>query len=127
MSYTPIRRFGLVANYHSHAFRSTPHTHTSGCGWGNVPSYSPTYPSDYPLQSCGLNPCRCYPPRQPSDLNSVATMLKGRHINTAVRIYNNIRVVIRDGENLMVTADYVQHRINVEISNNIIVRIVGFY
>jgi hypothetical protein len=60
-------------------------------------------------------------------LRNIARMILGRHISQAYRIYPNIRVVIRDGQELPVTMDYVVNRINVETYRNIIIRIIGFY
>ena len=66
-------------------------------------------------------------PRPGQNLNYIARMILGRQLQDALRIYANIRVVIRDGQRLIVTQDYQQNRINVETRNNVIIRIVGFY
>ena len=76
--------------------------------------------------------CVCVPitrpsPRPGTNLNQIARLILGRNINDALRIYRNIRVVIRDGQHLIVTQDFRRDRINVETRNNIIIRIVGFY
>jgi hypothetical protein len=73
--------------------------------------------------------CRvvCEPPRNNQDPRRIARIILGKPIGQARRIYPNIRVVIRDGQQLMMTQDFQEDRINVEIRNGIIVRIVGFY
>lgn len=53
--------------------------------------------------------------------------LLGYRISIARTIYPNIRVVVADGKQLVVTQDYNPRRLNVETVNNIISRIVGFY
>ena len=53
--------------------------------------------------------------------------LLGYRITIARTIYPNIRVVVADGKQLIVTQDYNPRRLNVETVNNIISRIVGFY
>ena len=76
--------------------------------------------------------CHCVPidpprPRPGQNLNYIARLILGRQLQDALRIYSNIRVVIRDGQRLIVTQDYQRTRINVETRNNVIIRIVGFY
>jgi hypothetical protein len=62
-----------------------------------------------------------------SNLQTIARLLIGKNILEAQRIYPNIRVVTRNGQSLPITKDYHPERINVEIKNNIIFRVVGFY
>ncbi len=51
----------------------------------------------------------------------------GLHLNQALAIYPNIRVVVRDGRQLPTTMDYRTDRINVETRNGIIQKVVGHY
>lgn len=74
--------------------------------------------------------CRvvCENPR-PHDqrLDRISRLIIGRNINDARRIYPNIRVVKRNGQDVPTTMDYRPDRINVETRNNIVVRVNGFY
>jgi len=53
--------------------------------------------------------------------------LIGMPINRARQYYPNIRVVIQDGNHLMVTQDFRKDRLNVETQRGIITRTLGFY
>ncbi|XWV25798.1 hypothetical protein QJ857_gp1290 [Tupanvirus soda lake] len=66
-------------------------------------------------------------PRHPRNPREIARLLIGRSLQEAQRIHPNIRVVVRDGQNLVITHDHRPDRINVETRNNIVVRILGFY
>lgn len=54
-------------------------------------------------------------------------LIFGRQFINAKRIYNNIRIVKNNGIPLLVSQDYQNDRINVELQNNIIVCIAGIY
>jgi hypothetical protein len=74
--------------------------------------------------------CRvvCDPrPVQPRNPQYYARFLIGRTVPDAKRIYPDIRVVVRDGQQLPVTMDYRPDRINVETRNGVITKVVGFY
>lgn len=107
-----------------------PQTYTQPQGY-NQPGSMQTTMTD---QSGRRYRCYCVPidpprprPRPGVDLNAIARIITGRNLNDALRIYPNIRVVIRDGQRLPVIQDYRRDRINVETRNNNIVRVVGFY
>jgi hypothetical protein len=61
------------------------------------------------------------------DLRSIGNRLLGKSLHQALRIYPNIRVVIRNGQPLIIGQDYQPNRISVETLNDIITRIVAFY
>ncbi|XWV24565.1 hypothetical protein QJ856_gp1226 [Tupanvirus deep ocean] len=85
-----------------------------------------TYPHQYGRRCYVV----CEPdhgPRHPRNPRDIARLLIGRTIQEAQRIYPNIRVVVRDGQHLIVTQDHRRDRINVETRNNVIIRILGFY
>lgn len=54
-------------------------------------------------------------------------ILIGLHINTARKLYQNIRVVEIDEKRLILRFDYCSARINIGTKNNIIIRIDGYY
>lgn len=68
-----------------------------------------------------------YPRPYPRNPRRIARFLLGKTLDEAYQIYSNIRVVIRNGERLIITQDYDEDRINVATRNDIITRIVGFY
>ena len=77
--------------------------------------------------------CRivCDPPRRPMrppNLQLIGRSILGKHINQARTEYPYIiiRAVINNGVRLPVTQDFIRNRINVELSNNIIIRIISF-
>lgn len=61
------------------------------------------------------------------NMRRIAQFIHRKHITVARRYYSNIRVVNRDGVNLVVTQDYNRRRVNVGTRNGYIVRIYGFY
>jgi len=65
--------------------------------------------------------------RYPRDLRTIARIIINRSLPAAQQIYQNIRVVIRDGQRLVVTQDFRRDRINVETRNGIVIRVLGFY
>jgi hypothetical protein len=71
------------------------------------------------------DPPKNFPPQQ--NLRRIANLIIGKTIRQAQRIYPNIRVVIRDGQQLITTQDFQVNRINVETMNDIIIRVLGFY
>ena len=76
--------------------------------------------------------CDPLPPRPPNP-RFIARQLPGLRLLDAQRRFPgaNIRVVIRNGQQLQVTLDYNPNRINVETSTRyngeVILRVVGFY
>lgn len=54
-------------------------------------------------------------------------LIMRRHISNAVRIYPNIRVVEKNGYRLPVDCSYQPDRINVEIENDIVTKIIGLF
>ena len=87
-------------------------------------------PNDQQSNNFGRRRCRwvCDNDDEPQNpnLRAIARRILNTPLNYAYRIYRNIRVVIRDGQNLPSTRDYDPWRINVETRNNIIIRIVSF-
>lgn len=73
--------------------------------------------------------CTCDDDDDPSPPTSdISTLILGKNIHFARRhIYPNIRVIIRNGEHLVITMEYDPHRINVETVNDVIVRTFRFY
>lgn len=67
----------------------------------------------------------CSLPPRPRPHPRPRQSLIGLTVDQARRYYNNIRVVIADGNHLPVTQDYRPDRINVETRNGIIIRIVS--
>lgn len=66
-------------------------------------------------------------PPSTCDPHSTTGRIIGRHINDVRKVWPNTRAVIQNGEHMIVTADYIQNRINVETKNDVVTRIVGFY
>lgn len=69
--------------------------------------------------------CRCE--KVQPDLDYISRAIVGNSIEDARRIYDNIRVVILDGQNLPVTMDYRPERINVEVVDGIVTQVLGYY
>ncbi len=65
------------------------------------------------------------PPFPSNNIGYIIRIIIGLTLNEARRYYNNIREVIRNGEQLPVTLDYNPRRINVETSNGRIIRVVS--
>lgn len=71
--------------------------------------------------------CNDRPPNPQRDLRRIANQIIGLNLYEARRIYPNIRPVVINGQQQIVTQDFRQDRINVETRNNIITRVLGFY
>lgn len=54
-------------------------------------------------------------------------IILNKHFNEANKIYPNLRIVKKNGKPLVVLSNYCKDRCNVEIKNEIIVTIFGFY
>ena len=100
----------------------------------NQGSYFPGPSNDRVFTNQWGQRCRiiCEPrprPRpHPVNLQLVARSILGRSINASIKNYPDviIRAVIDNGRELPSTMDYRENRINVELRNGVIVRIVSF-
>ena len=59
--------------------------------------------------------------------NKINNLLLGKSYREAEKIYGNLRIVKQDNKCKIITLDFCEHRCNVEIKNDIIVKIDGFY
>jgi hypothetical protein len=50
-----------------------------------------------------------------------------KHINEALKIYPDLRIVKKNGKGIVVTANYCKDRCNIEVENEIVIKIFGFY
>jgi len=62
-----------------------------------------------------------------SKFNKINKLILGKSYREAEKIYGNLRIVKQDNKCKIITLDYCEHRCNVEIKNEIIVKIDGFY
>jgi hypothetical protein len=53
--------------------------------------------------------------------------LIGKTFNEAIKIYNNLRIVKKDGKSKIITLEFCKERCNVEVLNDKIYKISGFY
>jgi len=60
-------------------------------------------------------------------INKLNKLIIGKSYNEAEKIYGNLRIVKQDNKCKIITLDYCNQRCNVEIKNDIIVKIDGFY
>jgi hypothetical protein len=54
-------------------------------------------------------------------------LILGKSYREAEKVYCNLRIVKQDDKCKIITLDYCEHRCNIEIKNEIIVKIDGFY
>ena len=59
--------------------------------------------------------------------NKINKLIVGKSYREAEKIYGNLRIVKQDDKCKIITLDYCEHRCNVEIKNEIIIKINGFY
>ena len=74
------------------------------------------------------------PPRRifPSNIeqckiDKIDKLILGKSYREAEKVYCNLRIVKQDDKCKIITLDYCEHRCNIEIKNEIIVKIDGFY
>ena len=60
-------------------------------------------------------------------INKLNKLILGKSYREAEKIYGNLRVVKKDNKCKIITLDYCEHRCNIEIKNEIVVKIDGFY
>ena len=60
-------------------------------------------------------------------INKLNKLILGKSYREAEKIYGNLRIVKQDDKCKIITLDYCDHRCNVEIKNEIIIKIDGFY
>ena len=60
-------------------------------------------------------------------IDKINKLIVGKSYKEAEKIYGNLRIVKQDDKYKIITLDYCEHRCNVEIKNEIILKIDGFY
>lgn len=60
-------------------------------------------------------------------INKLNKLIIGKSYREAEKLYNNLRIVKQDDKCKIITLDYCDHRCNVEIKKEIVVKIDGFY
>jgi len=50
-----------------------------------------------------------------------------KHFNEALKIYPDLRIVKKDGKGIVITSNYCKDRCNIEVENEIVIKIFGFY
>lgn len=60
-------------------------------------------------------------------LYKISSEIIDKYINDASNIYPSIRTVINNGEYLPIARDFDADRINVEVDNGKIIKIIGYY
>lgn len=60
-------------------------------------------------------------------LYKISSMIIGKNMNDALNIYPSIRIVINNGEYLPIVRYLDADRINVEVDNGKIIKIIGYY
>jgi len=60
-------------------------------------------------------------------LDKISKLIIGKSYNEAEKLYNKLRIVKQNDKCKIITLDYCDDRCNVEIKNEIVVKIDGFY
>jgi len=63
----------------------------------------------------------------PYDQLDAIRLIMRRHISNAKRIYPYLRVVIKNGESVPISGDYLPLRMNVETEDDMVIKVFGMY